>query len=51
MYCRVLAPREGIFAGTIDAILTDSYRIIFDKVHGVGVGVVYRKMCRSVEGD
>ncbi|VDN20000.1 unnamed protein product [Gongylonema pulchrum] len=31
IYARVRSPKDGIYAGTIDAILPDSYRVVFDK--------------------
>lgn len=31
IYARVRAPRDGIYAGTVDAVLPDSYRVVFDK--------------------
>lgn len=31
IYARVRSPKDGIYAGTIDAVLPDSYRIVFDK--------------------
>ncbi|VDN05926.1 unnamed protein product [Thelazia callipaeda] len=31
IYARVRTPKDGIYAGTIDAILPDSYRVVFDK--------------------
>lgn len=31
IYARVRQPKDGIYAGTIDAVLPDSYRVVFDK--------------------
>ncbi|KAM3723949.1 Protein lin-9 [Dirofilaria immitis] len=31
IYARVRTPKDGIYAGTIDAILPASYRVVFDK--------------------
>uniref|UniRef100_A0A1I7XVG4 DIRP domain-containing protein n=1 Tax=Steinernema glaseri TaxID=37863 RepID=A0A1I7XVG4_9BILA len=31
VYARVRHPKDGIYAGTIDAVLPDSYRIVFEK--------------------
>ncbi|TKR78090.1 hypothetical protein L596_018952 [Steinernema carpocapsae] len=31
VYARVRQPKDGIYAGTIDAVLPDSYRIVFEK--------------------
>jgi len=31
IYARVRSPKDGIYSGTIDAVLPDSYRVLFDK--------------------
>lgn len=31
IYARVRQPKDGVYAGTIDAVLPDSYRVVFDK--------------------
>lgn len=31
IYARVRTPKDGIYAGTVDAVLDDGYRVVFDK--------------------
>lgn len=31
VYARVRAPKDGIYTGTIDAVLDDGYRVVFEK--------------------
>lgn len=31
IYARVRSPKDGIYAGTVDAVIDDGYRVVFDK--------------------
>lgn len=31
IYARVRSPKDGIYAGTVDAVIGDGYRVVFDK--------------------
>lgn len=31
VYARVRTPKDGIYTGTIDAVLDDGYRVVFEK--------------------
>lgn len=31
VYARIRMPKDGVYAGTIDAILNDGYRVTFEK--------------------
>uniref|UniRef100_A0A914UZW5 DIRP domain-containing protein n=1 Tax=Plectus sambesii TaxID=2011161 RepID=A0A914UZW5_9BILA len=51
IYARVRSPKDGIYAGTIDAVLPDSYRIVFDKEEMIPAMIIKDSEVMSEQPD
>uniref|UniRef100_A0A915ELB5 DIRP domain-containing protein n=1 Tax=Ditylenchus dipsaci TaxID=166011 RepID=A0A915ELB5_9BILA len=40
IYARVRSPKDGIYAGTVDAVIDDGYRVVFDKEEMIPAKVI-----------
>ncbi|VDK49681.1 unnamed protein product [Anisakis simplex] len=51
IYARVRQPKDGIYAGTIDAVLPDSYRVVFDKEEMIPPMIIKHSEVMSEQKD